>query len=281
MDHVTRPPVTKKWFSAGRFVLLSPMILQQIFGHMYGSLLWADPGGTLIFAAVTVLVAGLMRGFAGFGSAILMAPIMAILMGPVHMVPLVACLELPMGAMLFLGVRKDVDWRFVGPLSAIAMIAMPLGVWLLLSLDAGTLTKIVSVIVLLFVAVLASGWRYRGPRPLPLTLGIGGVSGAMMATTSVGGPPVLIYMLASELPASRVRANIVAYYLMTGFVLIALVMIASPTGLAAVIDAIILLPIILLGSWIGSRLAGRASEHLYRWIAYAFLTAAGLIGLFG
>jgi uncharacterized membrane protein YfcA len=248
---------------------------------MNGSLLWADPSGALIFAAVTVFVAGLMRGFAGFGSAILMAPILAILMGPAHMVPLVACLELPMGAMLFVGVRKDVDWRFVGPLSAIAMIAMPLGVWLLLSLDAAALTKSISVIVLLFVAVLASGWRYRGPRPLLLTLGIGGISGAMMATTSVGGPPVLIYMLAAELPASTVRANIVAYYLMTGFVLIAMVMMVSPTGLAAFTDAILLLPIILLGSWIGSRLASKASERLYRWIAYVFLTAAGLIGLFG
>ena len=248
---------------------------------MYGSLLWSNPGGEIVFAAVTVLVAGLMRGFAGFGSAILMAPILAILMGPAHMVPLVSCLELPMGAMLFFGVRKDVDWRFVGPLSAMSMIAMPFGVWLLFSLDADLLTKIVSVIVLAFVAILISGWRYRGPRPLGLTLGIGGVSGAMMATTSVGGPPVLLYMLASELPAARVRANIVTYYLVTGFVLITLVMIASPTGLAALVDAVLLLPIILLGSWVGSRLAGRASDRLYRAIAYAFLAIAGLIGLFG
>jgi hypothetical protein len=248
---------------------------------MSGSLIWAGPSGSFFLAAATVLVAGLMRGFAGFGSAILMAPILAILFGPVHMVPLVSCLELPMGAMLFAGVRKDVDWRFVGPLSAIAMIAMPAGVWMLLSLDAGTLTKFVSVIVLLFVGVLVSGWRYRGPRPLPLTLGIGGVSGAMMATTSVGGPPVLIYMLAAELPALTVRANIVAYYLLTGFVLIVIVMLASPTGVAALVDAILLLPIILIGSWIGSRLAGKASERVYRAIAYAFLTTAGFIGLFG
>lgn len=255
--------------------------MKDLTPAMYGSLLWADPGGIAILAAATVLVAGLMRGFAGFGSAILMAPVLAILMGPVHMVPLVACLELPMGAMLFAGVRKDVDWRFVGPLSVVAMMAMPLGVWLLLSLDPGTLTKSVSLIVLLFVAVLASGWRYRGPRPLPLTLAIGTVSGAMMATTSVGGPPVLLYMLAAEIPAPTVRANIVTYYLITGFVLIALVMTVSPAGLAPLTDAVLLLPIILLGSWAGSRLAGKASDRLYRWIAYGFLTAAGLIGLFG
>ena len=248
---------------------------------MYGSLLLADPGGVLLWAGITAFVAGLMRGFAGFGSAILMAPIFAVLLGPVHMVPMVAAIELPMSVMLFLGSRRDVEWKFVAPLSAIAMAAMPVGIWLLVSLDASAITKAVSVIVLLFVAVLITGWRYQGPRPLALTLGIGGISGAMMATTSVGGPPVLLYMLAAAMPAATIRANIVAYYLLTGFVLVTMVMLASPTALAAVIDALVLLPIILASSWPGSRLAGKAADQTYRWIAYIFLAAAGLIGLIG
>jgi hypothetical protein len=110
---------------------------------------------------------------------------------------------------------------------------------------------------------------------------MGGISGAMMATTSVGGPPVLLYMLAAAMPAATIRANIVAYYLLTGFVLVTMVMLASPTALAAVIDAMVLLPIILASSWIGSRLAGKAADQTYRWIAYIFLAAAGLIGLIG
>ncbi len=248
---------------------------------MYGSLLLADPGGVLLWAGITAFVAGLMRGFAGFGSAILMAPIFAVLLGPVHMVPMVAAIELPMSVMLFLGSQKDVEWKFVAPLSAIAMAAMPVGLWLLVSLDAAAITRAVSVIVLLFVAVLITGWRYQGPRPLALTLGIGGISGTMMATTSVGGPPVLLYMLAAAMPAATIRANIVAYYLLTGFILVTMVMLASPTALAAVIDAMVLLPVILASSWIGSRLAGKAADQTYRWIAYIFLAAAGIIGLVG
>jgi uncharacterized membrane protein YfcA len=248
---------------------------------MYGSLLLADPGGVLIWAGITAFVAGLMRGFAGFGSAILMAPVFAVLLGPVHMVPMVAAVELPMSVMLFLGCRRQVDWRFVGPLSAIAIAAMPVGIWLLVTLDGAVITKAVSVIVLLFVAVLLTGWRYKGPRPLSLTLGIGGVSGAMMATTSVGGPPVLLYMLAAEIPAATIRANIVAYYLFTGVVLVAMVVGASPSGAAAVVDAGVVAPVILLSSWIGARLAGKAAENTYRRIAYLFLTVAGLFGLFG
>jgi uncharacterized membrane protein YfcA len=115
-------------------------------GKMLGSQLLADPGGILIWALLTVFFAGLMRGFAGFGSAMLMAPIFAVLMSPAHMVPIVVSLELPMGAMLFVSARKDVEWNFVMPLTAVAIVAMPLGIWLLVSADTAFLTKAISTI---------------------------------------------------------------------------------------------------------------------------------------
>jgi uncharacterized membrane protein YfcA len=248
---------------------------------MAGSLLLAEPGRILVWAVLVTFVGGLMRGFAGFGSAMLMAPVFAVLMGPAHMVPLIAAMEFPMGAALFAGSRRDVEWGFVVPMALIAMVAMPLGLWALFTVDRDILTKFVAGIVLAFVAILAIGWRYRGPRPLALTLGIGAASGAMMATSSVGGPPILLYMLAAERPAPRIRADIIAYFFLTSFVLIVLVMLRSDAALAAIVDAAILLPVVLLGSWIGSRLVGRAADRHYRWIAYVFLAAAGLFGLVG
>ena len=91
----------------------------------------------------------------------------------------------------------------------------------------------------------------------------------------------VLYMLAAEHPAKKIRANIVAYFLLTTIVLIALVIAASPSAVAAVVDAMVLLPVILLGSWLGSRLAGKAADQLYRRIAYVFLTGAAIFGLVG
>ena len=126
---------------------------------MAGSLLLADPGQILVWAVLVTFVGGLMRGFAGFGSAMLMAPVFAVLMGPAHMVPLIAAMEFPMGAALFVGARRDVEWGFVVPMALIAMVAMPLGLWALFTVDRDILTKVISGIVLAFVAVLIIGWR--------------------------------------------------------------------------------------------------------------------------
>jgi len=57
--------------------------------------------------------------------------------------------------------------------------------------------------------------------------------------------------------------------------------ITSSIGVAILTDAIVLTPILLLGGWLGSLLAGKAAEKTYRWISFVFLTFAGLIGLFG
>jgi uncharacterized membrane protein YfcA len=241
-----------------------------------------DPADPVFWIAVAVVfLGGGMRGFAGFGSAMLFAPVFAVMASPAHMVPLVVTLEFPIGVMLFMETRRQADWKFVVPMAIAAIIAMPLGIWLLVSVDQRALTIGISVAILLFVGLLMTGWRYRGPRPLPLTFGIGAASGAMMATSSVGGPPILLYMLAADHPAATIRANVVSYFFVTLFVLMAMVFWASPTALGAVIDGLVLCPATLIGVWLGSRMAGRANDQIYRMICYGFIVVAAVIGLAG
>jgi uncharacterized protein len=57
-----------------------------------------------------------------------------------------------------------------------------------------------------------AGCRYEGEEKLLPTLSVGAVSGALMAATSMGNPPVLLYMLAGQDSAARNRANIIAYF---------------------------------------------------------------------
>src|SRR5690348_14147354 len=104
--------------------------------------LFADTG--LWIAIGVTLVAGLMRGFAGFGSAMLMAPIFAILFGSAEMVVTIVAIELVVSLQLFPQVRTSADWKTLGPMSVAACIAMPLGVWALASVDKGTIVTGVS-----------------------------------------------------------------------------------------------------------------------------------------
>lgn len=241
--------------------------------HLFAGIgLWTALGVTLL--------AGLMRGFAGFGSAMLMAPIFAILFGSAEMVVTVVAIELAVSLQLFPAVRHHADWKTLAPMSVAACVAMPVGIWLLASVDKNTIVTAVSAIIVCFVLLMWSGWKYTGRRSAVAAATVGAFSGAMMATTSVGGPPVLLYLLSGDDPPAVNRANIVTYYFLTQFLLIVIVLATRVAGLEALARGIVLFPVMIAGAWAGGRLFhGLASEGLYRNVALAILLATGVFGL--
>ena len=152
--------------------------------------------------------------------------------------------------------------------------------WLLASVDKNTIVTAVSAIIVAFVVLMWAGWKYTGRRSTAATVAVGAVSGAMMATTSVGGPPVLLYLLSGNDPPEVNRANIVTYYFLTQFLLIVIVLATGVAGWEALARAVVLFPVMVLGAWAGGRLFhGLASERIYRNVALAILFATGVFGL--
>jgi len=196
------------------------------------------------------------------------------------MVVTVTAIELVVSLQLFPQVRKDADWKTLTPMSIAACVFMPVGVWLLANVDKNAIVTAVSAIIVVFVLVLWSGWKYRGPRSSLISAAVGSVSGGMMATTGVGGPPVLLYLLSFNDPPNVNRANIVTYYFVTGFLLIVIVVATGVAGWQALAKAVVLFPLMILGAWVGGRMfASFGSERVYRNVALAILFATGTFGL--
>jgi len=233
----------------------------------------------IVLPMIVTVVAGLMRGFAGFGSAMLMAPIFAILFGSAEMVVTIVAIELGVSLQLFPQVRRDVDWSTVVPMSIAACVAMPLGVWLLASADKTLIVKTVSAIILVFVVINLAGWRYRGRKGRLGAIAVGMISGGMMATTSVGGPPVLMYLFAGDDPPAKIRANVVTYFFLTHFLLITIVLATGVAGWAALARAAVLFPLMVLGALVGTRLFDPRRTKLYRNITLTILLCTAVFGL--
>ena len=233
----------------------------------------------LAAAAAVAFAAGLMRGFAGVGSGMLMAPIFVLLFGPVETVATIIVMEIVVTAQLMPGVRRDIDWRTIAPMGTVAALFMPAGSWLLVSLDADAIGRGMALIVLGFSAVLLTGWRYEGAKPLSASLGVGAVSGVLMASTSLGNPPVMLYLLSSRDSSVRNRANFTGYFAITLLALIAWMTATGLIGWPAVLRALMLLPVFMAAAWLGGRLFRKSSEQLYRRIALGLLICVGLYGL--
>ncbi len=233
-----------------------------------------------LFAALGVAAAaGLMRGFAGVGSGMLMAPVFAILFGPVQTVAIIVLMEIVVTGQLLPGVRREIDWKVIAPMGIAAACLMPVGSWLLVSLDPDLIARGIALVVVAFSALLMAGWRYEGGKKFWATLGVGALSGVLMASTSLGNPPVMAYLLSSRDAAATNRANFTGYFAVTLVALIAMMAVAGLIDARALLTAALLLPVFMAGAWAGSRLFRRSSEALYRRVALGLLLCVGMYGL--
>ncbi len=233
----------------------------------------------LAIAMAIAAAAGLMRGFAGVGSGMLMAPFFAHLFGPVQTVAIIILIEIVATAQLLPSVRREIQWRTIAPMGAAAAACMPIGSWLLVTIEAPHLQFGVSLLVAASALVLLTGWRYEGHKPLTASLGVGMVSGILMAMTSLGNPPVMVYLLSSKDGAATNRANFTGYFAITLAALIVMMTVSGLISLKVIGLVCALLPGFLVATWLGARMFRQSNETLYRRVALGILLLAGLYGM--
>lgn len=179
---------------------------------------------TLIAAVAIACAAGAVRGITGFGGAMVMSPPLALLLGPRVAVPVVLLLESLIAAPMLWQTRQSVNWRVMGAILAAACAFVPLGVLVLAETNPQVTRKAIAVTVIVFALLLLRGWRYTGNPRLATSLGLGAISGGMLGATSVGGPPVILYLLSGPNSIESTRANLTLYVTITSLVGIAMLL---------------------------------------------------------
>jgi hypothetical protein len=225
------------------------------------------------------LIAGLVRGFSGFGSAMILTPALSALYGPAIAVPIALALELLVTVPLLPGSIRLVEWRRIGVLCLAAIAGVPLGAWLLVALPPAIMRIAISAVILGFVVILAFGFRYRGRPSIPATLVTGAASGTLNGASGMAGPPVVFYYLSGGAAAPEVRASFIVYFALIDAVSVAWFAFNGAINGMTLLRAAWLTPVFLAAAWAGARFFRHASEAFYRRVAFIVLTAIALLSL--
>jgi uncharacterized membrane protein YfcA len=233
----------------------------------------------LVFLVITAFVAGLARGFSGFGSALIFMPLASMVAGAQVASPLLLLIDFLTTLTLIPAAARTADRRDVGVISLGAIVGVPVGTMALawanpLAIRWGIAALIVSMLVL-----LASGWRYPGKPTAPVTVAVGGVAGFFGGLAQIGGPPVVMYWLRDTAVAAVTRANIILYFAVADILIIISYLVGGLWTTAIVGLALITAPLFGLGLWIGSKLFGKASDELFRRICYTLIAVSALVSL--
>ena len=235
--------------------------------------------GAFAAAVGAAVLAGALRGFSGFGSALVLAPTLSALYGPRTAVPVALLLELLLSVPFVPPALRLVDRHRVLLLCAAALVAIPFGAWLLVAVDEDVLRIAICAMVLVAAAVIGLGWRYRG-RPNPVaTAATGALSGLLGGSTGLSGPPVLFLYLSGPEPVERMRASFMVFFCWVDVVALTAFAVSGSLGTEALTLAAALAAPYLLAALAGARAFEGTGETLYRRVALGVLLAVAVVSL--
>ncbi len=234
---------------------------------------------TAILLAGVGLLAGLSRGFSGFGAALIFVPLASMLAGPKLAGPVLAVIDAVFTIHLLPAAWRMASRRAVGIMFLGALLGIPAGTLILKSFDAMSLRWLISIMAAGMFALLASGWRYLGkPRDL-VTAGVGAISGLFSGIAQIGGPPVVSYWLGLDTDHSALRANIILYFALSTLLTLVSYGAAGLFDAATLKLAVVAGPAYGIGTVVGSRLFPLASARLFRRISLVLIAGAVVLSL--
>jgi uncharacterized membrane protein YfcA len=238
---------------------------------------FADPRFYALLAIT--LLSGVVRGFSGFGSALIFIPLASAVYGP--KIAAASFVLIDFFCTIPLGVRAYPlsNRREVFPLTIATALTIPLGAMILLYVDPVSVRWFIAVLVLGLLAVLVSGWRYRKTASLPLTVGVGLASGISGGATTLTGPFAIVYWLGSASGPATVRANLIVFFLFTDGLVAAVYWAQGLYTAETVALALLIAAPFLAALALGARWFHGASQLTYRRVAYAIVAASALVSL--
>lgn len=238
------------------------------------------PDKTFGVLAGAAFLGGLVRGFTGFGFAMIFMPVAGLVVPLPVAAGLIWALDAPFALPLAARSLRKAQWREVIPLLLGATVMLPIGVWLLLAVPQLAMRWLIATLIGAAVLAMATGWRWKGRAGIPLSLGVGGLSGLGAGLAQLGGMPLAIFWLSAQTKSTeQMRHDLVTYFacatVISAFVL-------SWNGILTWGSLTAAVPLLVpygIGVLIGTKSYGLASENTFRKIAYAVITLAALISL--
>lgn len=237
------------------------------------------PPGLLAFLAIVVLIAGCVRGFAGFGAGMIFIPIATSVMAPATSAATFLFIDSLAALPLVVRAVFRCDWTTVLPAVFGSVIFVHLGAWLLANTDVLALRWTIFIIVAGLLLLLVSGWRYSRKPSNAISFAVGGVSGVMGGVSQVSAPPVVAFWLSSSKEPDVVRANLIVFFALASLGTFVAYIARGFFTLQVFHLLLVVTPVYAFAIFLGARLFGQSDPTLYRKVAYGLVALAAVVGM--
>ena len=241
----------------------------------------------MILAAAATLVGASVQSATGFGFALVLSPAMLAMLDPYEAVTALLLLGFALNLLLLFGDGGEpaaVRWRAVGPMLLAAVPGLGAGLLLLALVSKPALQLVVGAAVLAAAVVQERGVAARAPAAaareptLRSACAVGLATGALTTSTTVSGPPIVLWLQSQGVSPAELRASLAASFL--GLSVVGAALLAAG-GVLALEPAVVLplLGVTAVGHLVGARVFRRLDPSRFRSAVLALVFAAGVASL--
>ncbi len=233
---------------------------------------------TLLFVECIVFLAALVAGMTGFGFALILAPSLMLLLSPKTAVPVVTLLGVVLNSLLLYEARRLANPREIRPLIASGLIGMVCGASLLIYLNVPLLKLLIGVVIIPFAAALLFDVKIKADSRL-IQIPVGLLSGFLGGSTSVSGPPIVLFFQNRGLEKRVFRANLLVYFFLLYPLTLPTYWLGGLLTGEVFGTALATAPAMVGGALLGARLVHRVDEGLFRRITLLLVIASGVYSM--
>lgn len=235
---------------------------------------------TIIVGSIAIFTASFFASVSGFGYALIATPLLSTVVPLKTTIIFILFLTMIMRVFTMYTTFHDMDIKTVATVSIGCLIGIQPGSWVLNYLSAPTLGLYLSVALLFFITLNIINFRFVIKKQTLGRLGCGIVSGFFGASTSVSGPPIVLYFLNEDMEKTLMRSNMTWIF---GFTLLSTAITYFFTGAYNFVEDwtvfYYLVPANLVGVFLGERCAKKLSQELFRKLTLIIVTLGTIMML--
>ena len=230
-------------------------------------------------AALIVLAGSTVLGTVGFGIAVTTSPLLLLFIEARTVVVMLNTVSVALFILMLFQTRNYLPLREMAPVTAAGVLGVPVGVFVLSSLDGPALRIGIAVIIIL--TTISLRLRLPAVRISPGLLGpaVGFVVAVLLASLALGGPILVLLLLARNWGSQAIRASLSFYFLLVLTPSIAGYAIAGLFTLERVMLVLIMIPPALLGFSVASVLVRHLNERRFRHGVIAIIMVSSVMVL--
>ncbi len=232
-----------------------------------------------ILALGTVFFAAFVRGMSGFGFALVLAPILLLIVNPKEMVVIIMFLSFLGHILVLYRSYRNVDLKRVLPIMISSLFGIPLGVLIINAIAPSLLKIIVGITILCFTIPIAFGY-YKSFANERFSGGLAGfLSGILATSTSLAGPPVVIFMHSQNWPKEKIHSNLAAQLMVITISSLVALYISGDVSPDLIITAASFAPVMFIGIYAGMSLFRCTSARFFKNLSAIIVICAAILGI--